>query len=101
VTSDKRFAGLPDVPTTAEQGEGSVRMTHWLGLFAPRGTPPALIERLAAELALMRDEPELPARVTDGATVIRFDGPAPLAERLAQEGETWRALVARENIRVE
>jgi hypothetical protein len=33
--------------------------------------------------------------------VIRFDGPAPLAARLAQEGETWRALVVRENIRPE
>lgn len=100
VGSARRIAAAPDVPAINEVVPGYTNLP-WNGLFAPRGTPPALIERVAAELALMRDEPELPARVTDGATVIRFDGPAPLAERLAQEGETWRALVARENIRVE
>ncbi|SFN29274.1 tripartite tricarboxylate transporter substrate binding protein [Variovorax sp. OV329] len=48
VASDKRMAQLPDVPTTAEAGFPAIRMTHWLGLFAPKGTPPAVLDRINA-----------------------------------------------------
>ena len=48
VTDDKRLASLPDVSTTAEQGFAAVRMQHWGGVFAPRGTPPAVLDRIAA-----------------------------------------------------
>lgn len=45
VTSAKRLAGLPDVPTMAESGLPDMRLTNWVGLFAPRGTPaPAVAE---------------------------------------------------------
>jgi tripartite-type tricarboxylate transporter receptor subunit TctC len=45
VTSAQRLAGLPDVPTMAESGLPDMRLTNWVGLFAPRGTPePALAE---------------------------------------------------------
>lgn len=48
VASDKRMAQLPEVPTTAEAGFPDIRMTHWLGLFAPKGTPPAVLDRINA-----------------------------------------------------
>ncbi|WPH15921.1 Bug family tripartite tricarboxylate transporter substrate binding protein [Variovorax paradoxus] len=48
VASDKRMPQLPQVPTTAEAGFPSIRMIHWLGLFAPKGTPPAILDRLNA-----------------------------------------------------
>jgi len=48
VASDKRMPQLPDVPTTAEAGFPSIRMIHWLGLFAPKGTPPAVLDKLNA-----------------------------------------------------
>lgn len=48
VASDKRMPQLPDVPTTAEAGFPTIRMTHWLGLFAPKGTPPAVLDKLNA-----------------------------------------------------
>lgn len=48
VASDKRMPQLPDVPTTAEAGFPSIRMIHWLGLFAPKGTPPAVLDKINA-----------------------------------------------------
>ncbi len=48
VAGDKRLASLPDVATSAEQGFAAIRMRHWGGIFAPRGTPPALLDRIAA-----------------------------------------------------
>lgn len=48
VASDKRLAALPDVPSTAEAGFPGIRMTHWLGLMAPAGTPPEVLDRINA-----------------------------------------------------
>jgi tripartite-type tricarboxylate transporter receptor subunit TctC len=52
VASDHRLAALPDVPTTAEAGFPGIRMTHWLGLFAPKGTPPAILDRISADVQI-------------------------------------------------
>ncbi len=49
VTSEMRLPLLPDVPTTAESGFADMRITHWGGLYAPRGTPSAILERIASE----------------------------------------------------
>jgi tripartite-type tricarboxylate transporter receptor subunit TctC len=49
-TYDKRISSYPSLPTTAEQGYPSVNIGHWAGLFAPKGTPPAIIERVNKEL---------------------------------------------------
>jgi len=46
VTSKRRFAGLPEVPTMAEAGAGDLVTTYWFGLLAPARTPRALVERV-------------------------------------------------------
>ena len=51
VTSRQRIAMLPDVPTVAESGYPGFEAIGWFALFAPSGTPPALRDRAAAELA--------------------------------------------------
>jgi tripartite-type tricarboxylate transporter receptor subunit TctC len=49
-TYDKRITAYPSLPTAIEQGFPKVNIGHWAGLFAPAGTPPAIIERMNAEL---------------------------------------------------
>jgi len=49
-TYEKRITAYPPLATTAEQGFPTVRIGHWAGLFAPRGTPQAIIARMNAEL---------------------------------------------------
>lgn len=51
VASLKRYPLLPDVPTIAEQGAPGYETTIWLGLFAPKNTPPAVLQRLQKEIA--------------------------------------------------
>lgn len=58
VASDHRLAALPEVPTTVEAGFPSIRMTHWLGLMAPKGTPPAVLDRINAAVQKFISTPE-------------------------------------------
>ena len=57
-TYEKRISAYPSITTTAEQGYPSVQIGHWAGLYAPRGTPEPIIQRMNAELqaALKSDE---------------------------------------------
>ena len=50
VASDKRAPGFPDLPTTAELGLASYQVATWYGLWAPKGTPKDVVERIQAEL---------------------------------------------------
>jgi tripartite-type tricarboxylate transporter receptor subunit TctC len=50
VTSQTRLADLPDIPTMAEAGVPGVDIGLWTGVFAPAGTPPAIVKKLEAEL---------------------------------------------------
>jgi tripartite-type tricarboxylate transporter receptor subunit TctC len=100
VATAARMPAVPEVPTIAEVVPGYT-MLQWVALFAPRGTAPELVERLAAELLLLRDDPELNTRLAVGAAPVRFDGPAPLITRVAEDVARWREVIARENIRPE
>jgi tripartite-type tricarboxylate transporter receptor subunit TctC len=50
IGSDKRHPLLPDLPTLAEAGVGQVNVDMWYGIFAPKGTPPALVAQLNREI---------------------------------------------------
>ena len=50
VTTPKRFRGLPEVPTFAESGYPGYDFSSWFGVLAPAGTPPAVVNRLHAEI---------------------------------------------------
>src|SRR5256885_16623211 len=68
VTSARRFPGAPEFPTIAEAGLAGYEVSGWSGMFAPAGTPRAVIERLARETARILREPELKKRfLTQGA----------------------------------
>ncbi len=58
VASDKRAPGFPDVPSSTEAGVPSYQVATWYGLWAPKGTPPALVTAMQAEMkkALGSDE---------------------------------------------
>jgi len=53
IGSDKRHPLLPELPTLAEAGVGQVNVDMWYGIFAPKGTPPALVTQLNREIQLI------------------------------------------------
>ena len=59
VLSERRVPSLPEVPTAKEAGVDNFVVTVWYGLFAPAGTPRAIVERLAREVIRALESPEL------------------------------------------
>jgi tripartite-type tricarboxylate transporter receptor subunit TctC len=74
VTGDKRSPMLPDVPTTAEAGMPNFNLTVWFGLSAPKGTPPAIIDKLNRALGTALDDPDVVKRFAElGYDVVPKD----------------------------
>ena len=65
VTSPKRLAALPDVPTSAEAGLKEFTATNWFGIAAPKGTPQPIIDRLQAEVKKALASPDLVQRFAE------------------------------------
>jgi tripartite-type tricarboxylate transporter receptor subunit TctC len=101
VTGGRRSAVLPDLPTIAESGLPGYEMLNWLGLFAPAGTPHAVVEKLNGEVIRILHTPEVRDRLNaQGAE------PAPLATEafaafVKSEVEKWGKVVAATGMTVE
>jgi tripartite-type tricarboxylate transporter receptor subunit TctC len=63
VSSAKRVASFPDVPTAEEAGLPGYQVTTWYGLFAPAGTPPAIVNRLHADTVKAMQTPDTKAKL--------------------------------------
>jgi tripartite-type tricarboxylate transporter receptor subunit TctC len=75
-TGTARSAVMPDVPTIAEAGVPKYEATIWLGLMAPKATPPAIVNRLNAEVSRIVGQPETArAWTAQGATPMVMSVP--------------------------
>jgi tripartite-type tricarboxylate transporter receptor subunit TctC len=100
VTTAARLAAFPEVPAVAEIVPGYVAL-NWYAIAGPRGLAPAIVERLAATLAALRDLPEIKARFAAAGTVPLLTGPVELAALLAIDVPKWQQVVAAAGIRGE
>src|SRR5260370_20141392 len=65
VTTKARLASLPDVPTADEAGLKGFELGVWHGVFAPKGTPPVIVEKLSAALKAALRDPDLVKRFNE------------------------------------
>ena len=93
VTSARRLALLPDVPTLAESGFEGFDVQSWFGLAAPAGTPPAVVERLNQALNTALAEPALRQRLRDMAATPEPGTPQQMRQFAASEIHRWREVV--------
>lgn len=102
VTSAKRFAALPDVPTMAEAGVPNFEADQWIGFLAPRGTPRALVDRLAAEVNKIVALPEVgEVLARSGMSTAVFATPAEFGTYLKQDLAKWVGVVKAAHIQPE
>ncbi|ULX52571.1 LacI family transcriptional regulator [Cupriavidus taiwanensis] len=100
-TGTKRSAALPDTPTLAESGLPGYQVYEWNGLFAPAGTPQAIVDRLSALTREVLNSPEVSQRLA--AVGAEPAGSRPEDFRKFVEGETakWAKVIKQGGIRAE
>jgi tripartite-type tricarboxylate transporter receptor subunit TctC len=93
VTSDRRYAGLPDVPTVIEAGVPGYAVASWNALAAPAATPPAVIERLNRAAAEALARPDVQQRLQELGVRVQAGSPKQLASLLASEIRRWGEVI--------
>jgi tripartite-type tricarboxylate transporter receptor subunit TctC len=99
--SPQRLPQLPDVPTLSEQGLKGVDVDMWYGLFAPKGTPADIVERLNREVAAILTAPEARAAFEAQGLMPTASTPAALGEIVARDRTRWAEVVAKRGIAAE
>jgi len=94
VTMPQRVARLPDLPTVAESGIPGYVSRGWIGLVAPSGTDPAIVNLLAQRSAAIIDKPEVRARLQALGLEIMPNTPAEFAAFIRSEVANYREVVA-------
>lgn len=101
VTSDKRSPQLPQIPTTAEAGLPGFKLEAWVALFAPAGTPPAVIAKLTADVKRSLELPEVKTRADAAGVEIRYQGPEALARLVKSDLAYWSKTIKTAGIKAD
>ncbi|HWT31393.1 MAG TPA: tripartite tricarboxylate transporter substrate-binding protein, partial [Propylenella sp.] len=86
---------LPDLATTAEAGLPDLNVSIWHGLYAPKGTPPEVVQKLNEALKAALKDPSVAERFAElGTTPVSEDLASPEAhrERLQSQTELWKPI---------
>ena len=89
VSGKKRLAALPDVPTFAEAGLENFGLINFTGLWAPKGTPREVIDRLQKEIAIAMATPDMKAFAEGIASEPGYWDAATFAKDLAERTAYW------------
>ena len=100
VTTEKRAQALPDVPTLSEFIPG-FEASQWVGLVGPKGTPPAIIDKLNREINAALADATMQARFAEIGGVVLPGSPADFGRLIREETEKWGKVIRAANIRVE
>jgi tripartite-type tricarboxylate transporter receptor subunit TctC len=101
VTTEKRIAALPDVPTVAELGYPGFEISSWQGLFAPAGTPREAVSMINAEVVRILNLPDVRERIrAEGAEVVAGTS-AQFTIRVASEIAKWKRVIEASGAKME
>jgi tripartite-type tricarboxylate transporter receptor subunit TctC len=100
VTGSRRSSVFPDLPTLAEAGLKDYQVETWIGVFAPVGTPAAVVEQLHREVNRVFSTPESRERLAKLSYDAMPDTPEQLSRRIAADTARWAKIVKDSNFDV-
>jgi len=100
VSSKERAAIAPDVPTIAESGYPGFDAIGWHGILAPAKTPPAIVDRLNAEIVKALKDPATKALLETQAMQLVGNSPAEFAAFIKQDIALWQTVATQANVEV-
>ena len=101
VSASERLSFLPEVPTVSESGYPGFIAALNSGLFAPKGTPKEVVERLRADTHRIMATPDMKKRLAEQATEVTLSTPEELGRFVADERAKWTRVVKTSGVKVE
>jgi tripartite-type tricarboxylate transporter receptor subunit TctC len=100
VTVGKRWFALPDVPTVGETVPG-FETSLWYGIVAPRGTPPAIVDKLHQTIAAVLADPKIAARLAELGGETMPLSPAAFGKLIVDDTEKWSKVIKAAGVKIE
>jgi tripartite-type tricarboxylate transporter receptor subunit TctC len=101
VTGKIRHPGMPQVPTVAEAGLSNFELESWVAIYAPAGTPSAVLQKLSGDLKRAMELPETRQRADAAGIEVRYLSPADTTRVLERETVDWNKAIKAANIRMD
>ena len=101
VTSDKRFAEAPEIPTVAEAGGGAFVSKYWFGLLAPVRTAPGMVERLNRDVVAVVRSPAMRSALLEQGAEPEGGTPMEFAAFIRSETARFKKVIEAAGIRAE
>jgi len=102
VTSRKRLAALPDVPSISETpGFESYEVSLWSGVLAPAGTPRPIIDRLNADIKSVMTSPQMVERMAGYGIQTTHSTPEEFSERIRADTQKWARIIEQSGARAD
>lgn len=101
VTSEKRLAALPNVPTLQQLGLKGYDADAWVGLLAPAGTPAPIIDKIYRAAIKALAEPDVKAKFAEQGVVAIGDTPQQAAEFIKKDVARWKGIIERAGVTVQ
>jgi len=101
VTTPKRLAAYPDLPTVAESGGKDFDMTFWYAFMAPAGTPAEIVSKLNKEIDAILAEKEVLAKLADMSLDVVGGAPGKVTELIKSDSAKWKKVIDDAGIKVD
>ena len=102
ITTEKRWSGMPNLPTVAESGYPGFDVFAWFAFFAPANTPREIVNRVAADIAKVQQMPEIREKLASQGIETNATGtPEALAAFLKKDFELWDKVIKQQGIKLE
>jgi tripartite-type tricarboxylate transporter receptor subunit TctC len=93
VTTSKRVASVPDIPTISEAGVAGYESYIWFGLFGPKGLDPQVVNRVNAAVKVALETPSVRDRLNQLGNTPRYETPEQFRATVKADRAKWAAVV--------
>jgi tripartite-type tricarboxylate transporter receptor subunit TctC len=99
VAQPTRLKDAPQYPTSAEAGLPGYEFVTWFGVLAPKGTPPAIVDKLVKQIHAMQDDPEVQKKLATAGLEPLKETPQQFGERMRRDHARFRDIVKAANLK--